>query len=246
MSPFGCYFIAFGTLVPPNDLALACHVAKNFFVDKLSVDPGRLAFRVSSEDKDLVELCASIRVELEVDGYDQKLYRHQFGVQGLAGRNINVALRVRGELRDVGNLIAIERDGRLIGAELAFGVNCIIARRDELAHPVDASSGALLRNYGFPQLIAADAAGSAVALALDGLRPVARGRGGNFRSFLRILADHEDDAEVWRHILSKVIEVELAVRRTISSHEPDFSDLSKRDALDLMFKNFPSPTASGG
>lgn len=232
MSSFGCYFVAFGSLLPMTDCPLAMELVRDFLLD-IGLEATRLTLRVSSRDGDLYELAAASGLDIEVDGYEQARYRHRFGIDGLSGRNLNYAVSVRDKWQDVGNLIIIERHGTPIGVEIAFGINNLIACRDSLSHPVYATPGVEILSWGHHQDIAIDAAGSVIALALDGLRPVARGRGGRMRQFLRILVNTAN-ADDWCSPLQGVLERELEIRKFVSPMVNDHSDLDSKRAMELI------------
>jgi hypothetical protein len=236
MSPFGSYFIAFGTLVPTDFGNLAAAMMWRLLVDGFGIDERRCVFRVSSLDPDLVELASGGGRNIEVDGYSAQRYRHRFGISGIAGRNFNAAIEVGGELRDVGNFIIIERDGSPVGIELAFGVNNILACQHVLAHPVLATAGAIARTHGYERLISLDAVGTTVALALDGLVPSGRGRGKNFRRFIEILAS-EADAQAWEGAVSAVVRAEVDLRLSTSPQRNGASDLDSAEASNLILRN---------
>ena len=184
MSPYGCYFIAFGTLCSPNRLSQCFREFETFFLDALKIPASRLVLRVTAEDKDFLQLISESRVQVEIDGCDKRFFRHKFGVDGVSGRNINMAIVSLGQLWDVANLIVLERDGRPWAVEAAFGINNILTRREEMTHPVLATTAAALGYSGKPDLILMDSLSSAVALAMEGFEPRARGREGNYRQFV--------------------------------------------------------------
>jgi hypothetical protein len=191
MSGFGCYFFALGSLASPDRLAAVHHEVATLLCDGAGIAPERILMRSSSADGDLRRAAAGTGLRVEVDGYAQSRYRHVFGIEGVTGRNTNAAVVTDTGPVDVANVIIIERDGQPVAVEAAYGVNMVLAQRDRMRHPVLASVGAAALSYGISSLITLDALGSAVALATEGLRPVARGRGGKLRTFLKLIAADE-------------------------------------------------------
>jgi hypothetical protein len=234
MSAFGCYFVALGTLVAPSEGECAIATATKFLLSGVDVKPDRLVLRCSSVDNDLLLLARSTGLKVEIDGYEERRYRHVFGNEGLTGRNINFAVDVSGHLVDVGNQIVIEQDGQPHGIEIAFGISNLIACRDELHHMVDATPGVLARSFGYDTEIARDAIMSSVVLALDGLKPGARGRGGRFREFLRIVASASPGPLACSEAIDVILEAESGIRATISPHEDGTQDLSLPEAKDVL------------
>lgn len=191
------YFLAFGALVAPDWIDDLAQQAETFLLDALGLSNGRLIFRVASRDRDLCDVAARLRSAVEVDGYAQTNYRHRFGPEGLVGRNFNFAILVDGVPLDVGNLILIEREGRMVGAEVAFGASVLLARTLGLSHPAVASPLAdQIQVRDWDEVKCVNALEVCVALACEGLRPVGRGRGGIFRGYLEALATVRKRAEL--------------------------------------------------
>src|SRR5262249_50290815 len=145
--------------------------------------------RASSRDPDLVkEADVPPDVLIEVDGYSQSLYRHHFGLDDWAGRNINFAIKCEDSTHDIGNLIVIENANVPVAVELACGVSVVICRMHSLPHPLLASPVAdHLPLTTWDQIKCGNALEASIALAREGLRPVSRGRGRIFREYLRAL-----------------------------------------------------------
>jgi hypothetical protein len=113
----------------------------DFLTSVLSVSQDNVAIRINSKDQDLVEAAqqgfpAAIH---EIDTQPDKYYRHQIGVEGVWGRNFNLALRnANGEgFSDVGNIILIERADKKLGVELALGTTTILKQIYNVDHVGD-------------------------------------------------------------------------------------------------------------
>jgi hypothetical protein len=180
MGAFGCYFTALGTLTAPDRLHAAHTEMADLLTDALDISPERLCLRVHGRDDDFLDAATSTGLPVEVDGYEAARYRHTFGDPALSGRNSNIAVKTRDGLRDVGNVILVIRDGIPVAIELAMGVNNLLARVIGLPHPVSASLASVAGSAR--TLMGQDALGASVGLMTEGLRPVARGRGGNLRA----------------------------------------------------------------
>ena len=219
MSGYGCSFVALGTLAPPGEVQRCHEEAIHFLVEGVGVGSERIVLRASSEHPEMVTAARTAGGTVEVDGYDQARYRHVYGVAGLTGRNTNIAIRTSRGVIDVANVIVMERDGRAIAVEVAYGVNMLVALRDDLDHPVLATPGALAADHGVDTLIAIDCLGTAVTLMTEGLRPVARGRGGRLRGMLSTALDTVGAAD-WAGAAETVAHAEAALRRRLSEPEP--------------------------
>jgi hypothetical protein len=217
MSPFGCYFIAFGTIAPPSVLERAFEHFETFFVDALGIPAHRLVLRGTADDPDLCALLRGARVPVEIDGCEQRLFRHRFGVDGVTGRNVNMAVISGGRLFDVANFIVMERDGEKWALETAFGINNIVTRVHQLAHPVLATAAACLQSDDEQRFIYLDALSSAVALALEGFKPQSRGREGNYRRFITaLLPIWQREPKVLTDAVHSAMHAEVEIRRHIS------------------------------
>ncbi len=185
----------------------------------VGLSPKDYRFSAHRDDEDLATLARDRDVNIAF-GEDHRPFRHRFGVEGLSGRNINLSLRGQRGWADVANVISLERGGEILGAELAFGTNMVLVQVRGVEHPALAGPGASAAAAGIDGLIAVDAMHSALVLAMDGLDPVARGRGGNYRQFLRLLGERgpRDRARL-RHAVRELAHDEAAVRRTASPVE---------------------------
>lgn len=201
------YFLAFGALVAPEAIGELADRAETFLLNALELSESRLLFRVASRDRDLRELVTQLRSQIEVDGYAQANYRHRFGPGGLTGRNLNFAILVDEVPLDVGNLILIERGGKVIGAEVAFGASVLLARALGLNHPAAASPLAdQMQVRTWDEVKCVNALEVSIALASEGLRPAGRGRGRVLRSYLEVLAIVRKRAGLSLDQLASVVE----------------------------------------
>ncbi|MCX5405964.1 hypothetical protein OHA37_18970 [Streptomyces sp. NBC_00335] len=226
MSPFGCSFMSFGALGPSGDAPGLTALARDLLVDRLGIPAHDVRLRVLADDLDLREAGVAAGLDVAPTTDTPGAFRHVFGMPGVTGRNANVALRGPRGWSDVANVIVIEEDGRAIGVELAFGVNMVLTQAMGLAHPVLAGPAAAALAHGVSDLIALDALSSAAVLAMEGVRPVARGRGQNYRSLLKLLGERTNGpAEVWRPAALAVAAAEERLRRHASPPADDVDEL---------------------
>lgn len=236
VSNFGCYFIALGTLSPAGSAPRVLSSVADWLRDGVGVPPDRVVVRVAGADRDLHDAAVPTGLEIELDGQPHQRYRHGFGLDGVRGRNANLAVRTRAGLQDVGNVIMIEReDGSPLAVESAFGVNTMLARVHDLPHVLLAASSAV---PGAPDdLMAIDAAGSAIALLSEGLRPHARGRAGNLRALLAVLTEriaHLGWRTETRDWLAAAVAAEYRVRAHISPAVDRTPAVSAAETLRLL------------
>lgn len=226
MSAFGCSFMSFGALGPAEDAVTLTEIARTFLTEGLGIADADLRMRVRSDDIDLMHCGTTVGIAIERSSQTPEAFRHKFGMPGVTGRNANLAVRGRTGWADVANVIVIEEEGQPIGVELAFGVNVVLKQLLGLGHPVLGGVAAAAVPYGVTDLMALDALSSATVLAMEGVKPTARGRGQNYRAFLRILGERAGlpDAELIRAALA-VAEAEEDLRRHSSPVANGFADL---------------------
>ena len=140
-----------------------------------------ITIRISSTDKDLVELCriTNSSIMLQIDNRPSTYYRHSIGEREIVGRNFNVALRYNESVRefnDVGNLILLESCGKCVGVEVALGATTIIKEMLGLDHILDCTPVS-----GIPKNIPTsiqrrleDIVVTSIVLYREGLRPSSR------------------------------------------------------------------------
>lgn len=134
-SIYGSFFLAMGTLAPYESLALTTEIACNYLCSQLNCCRYNLLLRVSATDSDLLQICRHVGA-MEIDTQPLSYYRHHYGLadQGIFGRNFNIAIPARGEHRDVGNIIVIERHGVPIAVEFAMGMSTLLTHLYRLPH----------------------------------------------------------------------------------------------------------------
>jgi hypothetical protein len=226
MSDFGCAFLAFGALAPTGDAGTLLDLALSTLA-ACRVPQDRVRVNVHAADVDLRTIVRSSGARPAVHEAARGPFLHRFGIPEIAGRNINLAVLSPQGWADVANVIIIERTGEPVGVELAVGTNMILRQRDNMPHSVLSGPAALATRHGISDLVAIDALHSAVVLAADRLTPVSRGRGGNFRQFLKLLATRtgEGRAGVGREALAAaahdVAGGELAIRDSASPPGPE-------------------------
>lgn len=218
MSPFGCYFMAFGAIAPPSAGEELAAMALTM-LGEIGVEPDRVRLHAYEGDHDLLDLAE--RSGATVVPYEEPApFRHRFGLDAVVGRNVNVAVRNDDGWADVGNIITLERDGRLLGWELAVGTNMVVRQAFGSPHPALCGPGVRAADVGVLDLIGVDALHSALVLAIEGLRPVARGRGGNYRSLLALVRKHVP-GDVVASAAQQVCEAEMLVRSSASRPDSD-------------------------
>lgn len=194
------YFSSIGALTKYQKLNDLSEQIWAFYTDALGIPADRLRVRISSNDIDLLEHWkrASLEDRLEFDANAPVYYKHKFGMDDVTGRNCNLAVidHRTGELRDIGNIIVIEKADVKIGVEIAFGVETIVSRVLGFSNPIVASLIAdIVPVKNEHSLKLADAISSAMVILDTGERPVVTNRGRVLRKYMQAISDLRHKAE---------------------------------------------------
>jgi len=173
---WGSYFPSIGAITPPERLDEACDETFNFFEKRLAISPENLLIRISSADTDLIDACKKRYGEsnLEIDSRKPEYYRHNIGMEGVRGRNFNIALRnPKAEgFADIGNIIILEDAQKQLGVEIALGSTTILKQLYGLDHVQDCTPviGLNVENETIRRKFE-DAIITSAVLCREGLRP---------------------------------------------------------------------------
>lgn len=112
---------------------------------------------------------------MKPDFMDPAYYRHEYGMDGVYGRNTSywVKNRQSGEYEDIGNIIAIEGQEKSLGAEIAFGDTTLVKQLAGLSHVTDVYDLRLVDSDTPHNLRIRfeDSVITSMALLAEGLRP---------------------------------------------------------------------------
>lgn len=173
---WGSYFPNMGAIARPERIYEGCMETFDFFEKKLNISPENMLVRINSMDQDLLEVCRKRFGEnnLEIDKKDLNYYRHKLGIDGVWGRNCNIALRNAdgNGFSDVGNLIIIENENSQLCLEVAIGPSTSLKQMYGLEHVQDCTpvSGLELIDEKYRRKFEDTIVTSAV-LFREGLRP---------------------------------------------------------------------------
>jgi hypothetical protein len=176
-SNWGSYFPSIGALTPAERLPQACNEAFDFCEGQLGVSPENLLIRINSGDEDLMSVCVERYGEkkLEVDSKKPEYYRHKLGIDGVWGRNFNIAFKdPKGDnFSDIGNIIVIENAEKKLGVEVALGTTTILKQLYGLDHVQDCTPVIGLKSENEAQRRKfEDAIITSTVLYREGLRPL--------------------------------------------------------------------------
>lgn len=221
---YGSFFTSLGGIAPAGSLDKVCEDVVTF-IDGLGIDPDDIRAHVSSTDVDLVQSCQNVFSPDNIlyDIQQPTYYRHRFGIDGMSGRNFNLAMPspVTNTYEDIGNIIVIDSDGKEAGVEIALGDTTTLKQLYGLAHILDVYDIQLSRERLDPTLLhkMKDAIITSVVLFQEGLRPDASNNKARIlRSYCKALAYYRQRADFSLDELERVItDAELSRLPTTAS-----------------------------
>ncbi|MFA4993967.1 MAG: alanine--tRNA ligase-related protein [Bdellovibrionales bacterium] len=187
-------FLSTGTLSQYDDVEKVSKLFWQFLTERLCLNPNTIKIHIASSDVDLVDFWKNLGLDqyLVFDTKEPVYYTHKFGIDGITGRNCNIAIKgpYSEEYGDIGNIIIIEAGERKLGVEMAFGVETAISRMTGLPTPIHAAPIAeFLPTETNDELKIADAVAASTFIMRSGIKPVADGRGRVLRSYLQGIAE---------------------------------------------------------
>ncbi|TDE57738.1 hypothetical protein E1295_07185 [Nonomuraea mesophila] len=201
-------FEMLGVLAPAGSRQRLSGSVARYFAQVLGLDQADVALRVAADDLDLIGMwSAAWSGPLLEDTHERDYYRWSFGDPGLTGRGATFAIaQGDGTYRDLGNLIAFERDGSVAGYGFGVGVETLAACLDRhpwILHSVPA--GAVPPPSTEEEAKLADLVGLLVRLYAEGVRIRSRAQGHVLRkavvNTLRLAARlHVDEARLLQRI----------------------------------------------
>jgi hypothetical protein len=174
---WGSYFPSIGVLSSPERLNEACKDISDFLRKELKISSENILIRANSFDDDLMCACNHCCESTEINSRQPEYYRHKMGIEGIWGRNCNIALKnsIGNGFSDIGNIIVIEREAEKIGIEIALGSTVILKQLYGLDHVQDCIPvpGLDLRNETIRRKFE-DSIITSTVLFREGLKPFER------------------------------------------------------------------------
>lgn len=182
-------FCSVGAIGRYQDRYLITQALRTFLARLGLNTPARLRINIASRDEDLIDMLTGEGMAhyLYYDSQPPAYYRHKFGIEGVTGRNCNLALSCDGEtFMDIGNLIIIEDAQAPLAVEAAFGLETIVTRMHGLRSSILALSAApCFTTFSADELYIIDALVACVAIMSLNIRPTATNRGRVLRRYLQ-------------------------------------------------------------
>jgi hypothetical protein len=172
---YGSFFTGMCVLVSYDRLPELCREAVKLLYEQLGLNEGEICINVSKRDKDLIKAIDGllpaklVNIDTKPPGY----YIHRYGIEGVGGRNLNLAIKNArsGEYEDIGNIIVIETDTEKLGVELALGDTTIVQQLLGLDHVQDNYNLGLPATDPIIKRKMEDAIMTSLVLYSEGLRP---------------------------------------------------------------------------
>ena len=208
---WGSSFVSLGVITNYDRLDDVVGESLDFFRKVLGIEEGNIRIRVSTKDTDLASASSKAVPSqlLELDTQADKYYQHQIGIEGVAGRSFNIALRdaVGDGFSDIGNIIILENAQKKLGVEVALGSSTILKQMYGLKHVNDCYpvAGLNIENSGLKRKLE-DSIIVSATLFREGLKPRATdNRDRILRSYVRAMSYLRSKANMSIDDLEKAI-----------------------------------------
>ncbi|WP_459176103.1 hypothetical protein [Ewingella americana] len=182
-------FSSVGAIGRYQDRYLIVQALRDFISNLELNTPARLRINIASRDHDIIDMLEAEGMAdyLHFDSQQPAYYCHKFGMDGITGRNCNLAVSSDGEtFMDIGNLIVIESAQAPLGVEAAFGLETIVTRMHGLCSSILALSAATCFSiHSAENLYIIDALVACVAIMSFDIQPIANNRGRVLRRYLQ-------------------------------------------------------------
>lgn len=210
---WGSYFPSLGILTKPEQLEKIAKQSYEYIQDQWNIDPHDIKVRISALDTDLMDLANDMFKPqmFEVDTMQPKYYRHKLGIDGVWGRNFNLALRDYGKdtFSDIGNVIILENNDKQLGIEIALGSSTVLKQIYGLNHVMDCHPVLGLERYITNPNIRVkmeDTIVTSMALYNDGLEPSNKDNTNRLmKKYLEIMKTCVDKNQLPKEVLRKTL-----------------------------------------
>lgn len=126
---YGSFWTSCGALAPPNQLCVLLSTSIQYVNHDLGIPSSDIVARASSRDDILLsalkELDCDIKTEIDTENSDY--YRHSFGLRGVWGQNVNLAVRIRGtdEFIEFASVILINQGANALAVEVSLSPSAL-------------------------------------------------------------------------------------------------------------------------
>ena len=187
-------FLSTRTLSRYEDLDKVSDLFWTFLTQRLGLDQTKIRVHIASSDADILGYWkgSGLEHQLLFDTKEPVYYTHKYGIDGVRGRNCNIAIKGHGsdEFRDIGNIIIIETDDKKLAVEMAYGVETAISRMLGVPTPIHAAPMAEFLPVGTTdELKIVDALAASTLILSADIKPLATNRGRVLRRYLQGISE---------------------------------------------------------
>jgi hypothetical protein len=183
------HFHMIGGIAPIQNLSQVIEDNLSFFIEA-GFHKEDLVIRTSSKDEDLIKSSEGLHPSelIELDTKEDMYYRWKYGMEGVSGRGLTFAVKdkERGVLRDIGNIIVMEKDDGTSAIQWGYGIETLISRLNSLEHPIQATViSTIIDVHSNINRKVADALVSGLEMYNAGVTPGRRKRGSRLTTYIR-------------------------------------------------------------
>jgi len=188
------FFNLIGGLAEGNKFKDVCAISLKYFNEELKIPRDRIFARASSLDDDLIENLKTLYKcpELEIDGRKSSYYRWRYGIKGVTGRGIALAIRNtenRNNSMTLGNVIMMESSDHPSAIQWGYGIESIVSGFYSKEKVIEGSLISQVVPYEKSMLPKfADALVAVIEMYNLGLKPDNKGEASYLRGYLKGLA----------------------------------------------------------
>lgn len=207
---WGSYFPSLGAVKGPEKTEEISIETFDFFTKFLKIPFSDLIVRVNSKDTDLLDICRKYfgEEQIEINSFPDNYYRHKYGIEGVTGRNFNIAIKDVGKntFSDVGNIISIDRGKKVIGVESALGATTILKQLLQVEHVNDFLTISGIFGKEEIKRKFEDAIAVSIVLLSEGLRPNSSSNTGRIlKSYINSLCYYRAKLHMEMNTLQSII-----------------------------------------
>jgi hypothetical protein len=178
---WGSYFRSIGALAPAEKTTNTFNELMLYLQEELGLSIENILFRINSEDEDLMQLLEDQPSQnIELNSKPESYYRHKIGIDGIRGRNFNIALlnEKNGSFNDIGNFILLENETQALAVETAIGISTTVKQIEQLDSVMECNPVPFLDSLNLEERFSKkiqDAITVSSILYQEGLRPLGSG-----------------------------------------------------------------------
>lgn len=142
---YGSFFTSMGALsnANPESINQLFQGTRDFLTEDLGIKPGEIIIHANQTDDDILNWINSTMADFSTrfNEHSENYYQHSIGEEHITGRNVNFAISNEdGNYADIGNIIFLENEEKLLAVELAIGDTTTYKQLYTLGHVLDSYS----------------------------------------------------------------------------------------------------------